>query len=272
MHVNQNIWNYAQINCGAPIDSNQITAGLIYRRNWFNFAGAPEFIGSNIQFANPKNKIAWSVNISQVSGGLMKRNDFKIGLKYSTAISRSQKITFGIRAGFIRTSFNWDKIKVQSPEEFSNVSQFSSLFMPGIDLGCSYQFRGLLMGISSNNFYSGSPKNNTNQSLISLVSDNCLLFSYQLKSNNWNYTPRLIFRGAQGLAPTLDFSISCKYKQILSAALGYRSNTTYYFIFGTQISRNIQVNYSCDYSTNTYNMAGCGNEIGLLLFLGEKNN
>jgi len=258
LYSNQSLYLLSLDNIAATTASSAVQS--IYRRNWMPLSYSPELALIHVEGRFLNTKETWDLKISSMSTGVIRQTELKTGFAYHLLKEAQQQLSFGIRAGIIRSSINWNDLSVKSPEELEMANTLVNRVRPSFDAGFYYSFRGFNISLSSLHF-TGNFRS-TQPDFYRILSDNQLTFSWQLRSKTSTLTPALTFRSTQGMPLLATIGLQYQLRKIAEMALGIRSNKALFSTFGLHLHNRFYVFFGFDYSLKLSSLTGPGNEFG----------
>ncbi|AXT49395.1 type IX secretion system membrane protein PorP/SprF [Aquimarina sp. BL5] len=245
--------------------SGLISTGLLYRKQWTGIDGSPETanVFGNIPLSE---KIELSVNyVNDRIGEAISTNNnfFNVDFAYITRISDRFKLSYGLKAGI--NSFKLDASGsdvADDPAFADNNSQLQ------LNIGA-----GLFL--FSNNFYAGISSPNL---LPNDVAVNGIGVS-QSKTHLYGVTgfvfdlvdevklkPSMVIKQVLDSPLTFDISLNSLIYNKFELGISYRYEDAFIALAGFNITRNLKVGYSYDFSTSELSGYNNGSHEIILLY------
>lgn len=259
---NQNVWFLSAENIAAvPTDVGLNMQGL-YRRNWLRFDNAPELIFCRLETSNSKH--GWDIKVQQYSNAIYRRQELKTGWRYALKLDDNQSINFGIRLGFLRSTYTWSNLHAQNTEELPELLMQSNWISPVADCGVLYSFRDFIfsLNVTNLNLADGYKSSISVRELPSFS----LLTSYKFKVSELSLSPVVQVRSLLGLPLSYDLSLLLEKDNKYGLQLGYKKESCLYASTRFYISNRFAFSYSYDFPIAIQNLTGPGNELSLLYF------
>lgn len=242
-----------------------ISTGLLYRKQWTGIDGSPETanVFGNIPLSE---KIELSVNyVNDRIGEAIRTNNnyFNVDFAYITRVSDRFKLSYGLKAGITSFQFNAIGSDVSDDPAFSDNN--SSL---QLNLGA-----GLFL--FSNNFYAGisSPNllpNDVDIDGIGVSRSKTHLygvtgFVFDLV-DEVKLKPSLVIKQVLDSPLTFDVSLNSLIYNKFELGVSYRYEDAFIALAGFNITRNLKVGYSYDFSTSELSGYNNGSHEIILLY------
>lgn len=242
-----------------------ISTGALYRNQWTGIDGAPET--ANVFASIPLNdKMELSVNYvnDQIGDAIKLQNHyFNADFAYVAQISSNLKLSFGLKAGL--NSFEVDALDSDVADDPAFMDRTSQL---DLNLGA-----GLFL--FSHNFYLGLSSPNLLPSDASIGNFGV----YQSKSHLYGVAgyifdvadeiklkPSFVLKQVLDSPLTFDVSLNALFYNRFELGGSYRYEDSFVALAGFNITDNIKVGYSYDFTTSDLNNYGNGSHEIILLF------
>jgi type IX secretion system PorP/SprF family membrane protein len=245
--------------------SGLISTGLLYRRQWTGIEGSPETanVFGNIPLSE---KIELSVNyVNDRIGDAISTNNnfFNIDFAYITRISERFKMSYGLKAGI--NSFKLDASGSDVADDPAFAANNSEL---QLNIGA-----GLFL--FSNNFYAGisSPNLLPNDVAVDGIGIS------QSKTHLYGVTgfvfdlvdevklkPSMVIKQVLDSPLTFDVSLNSLIYNKFELGVSYRYEDAFIALAGFNITRNLKVGYSYDFSTSELSGYNNGSHEIILLY------
>lgn len=262
LSTNQNYWFLAQENIAAIRDDAKLNAQGLYRRNWLRFDQSPELLICRIEASKALH--GWDMNVVQYSNAFYRRQDLKLGWRYSLKLDEKQKLNFGARIGLLRTAYSWANLNAQNPEELPELYKQNSRTNPAADFGLQYTFNAFQFSLHANNL-----NINTKDKLLNEIQELpafAILTSYNFKISKLTFTPFVQLRSVFGLPITSDFSFLLEKEKVIGLQCGFKNKSAIYsnlrFFAGPQLA--FSMSYAYPIAVNQF--TGPATEIAIVLF------
>lgn len=270
--------NFGIINSSLLAKDASTSLLLNYRKQWVSVPNSPEYLTGLFSLPLKNNKIGLGFEINSNNIGMVQRQQLLGGYRYSVEINQKSKINLGFGAGIERNQIDLSRVAAQDLQEMSNYQITQRAIIGTFNIGLSFIYQNLVVGVSSN-LYTGNRLNLTNP-----VSTNTIAFSkipnYNMQlsylfniKNRWAYQPSLMLFSTQGLPVYADFSNKFTFDKKVSFGLGYRQlNDVNLFLSYTFVNQ-LKVSYLYQHNLGKFSGALSGtHEIGLIFSLNSNSN
>ncbi|AXT55460.1 type IX secretion system membrane protein PorP/SprF [Aquimarina sp. MMG015] len=245
--------------------SGLISTGLLYRRQWTGIEGSPETanVFGNIPLSE---KIELSVNyINDRIGEAISTNNnfFNVDFAYITRISDRFKLSYGLKVGI--NSFKLDASGSDVADDPAFAANNSEL---QLNIGA-----GLFL--FSNNFYAGISSPNllpndvavdgigVSQSKTHLYGVTGFVFDLV---DEVKLKPSMVIKQVLDSPLTFDISLNSLIYNRFELGVSYRYEDAFIALAGFNITRNLKVGYSYDFSTSELSGYNNGSHEIILLY------
>lgn len=267
----QLLLNYAIIDPGleniAATGSNTAVQA-VYRRNWLALFFSPELMLLHVEGRFQKSKESWDLKLNSASSGIIKFTEMKLGFCHHLLNKENQRLSFGIRTGFIRTSLDWNAVSAKSPEELEKLYTYGSTLSPSFDAGFYYTMESFKIAISSKHFLSDFHLPTQNE--FRILSDNNLVFSWTSRKLPLQFMPMIAVKSTQGMPFLVSTAIQCKLPKTGNMTVGFKTNGSIFFGFTLLLQDQFSIHYLIDSPIRSVRFAGFGNEFVLTYNLKKK--
>ncbi|MFT7611826.1 MAG: type IX secretion system PorP/SprF family membrane protein [Parvicellaceae bacterium] len=253
-------------------------AHMFHRQQWTGVSGAPA--SSLFTIHSPLGeKNAIGAYISSDRAGLLERFSASGTYVYSVKINDDHKLGFGLSLGFYQNSINYSNIRIfdQTDDLVLNGGAITGSTF-NADFGIRYSFKGLNIGISTPQI----AETKINYNLINdedgrfdLVRHYTANISYKFViKEDWNVTPLVFARYANGVPVSFDASAIVDYKDKIWVGGGYRHGAGIMAYLGTKIANQLSAAYSYEFSgSGMASYSGGSHEIAIgYHFAGKKDD
>lgn len=226
---------------------DQLSITAIHRRQWDNFAGAPN-TNTFLAHKSLKNK--------NVGVGLMVSSD-KIGVHadqrlyamYSYKIRMARgTLAMGLQAGFSRLQSDFSQLNLRGEDQL--VSGFRNTFNPNFGTGIYYSTSSFYAGLSAPYLLN----NSLNRGMESLGQGKEKRYYYLTVGKVFTLNPLVkvmpsaLVRTQEGNASSLEAGVNFILDDMLTVGAAYRSEDALVSILKLNISDNLSLGYSYDHT------------------------
>lgn len=232
--------------------TKESTSGLLlYRTQWTGIEGAPQSGAFSVHTPFKQKNFALGVNAARESIGPTDNTAAFFTYAYHLNLGEGN-LSFGLRGGAYRSSFNANELNYREPDRYSNAGTVSSM-VPSFDFGAYY---------FTNRFYAGlSATHLTQRKLEYSLPDGAGFmelqrhymatagYAYQL-SPNLIFRPSTLVKYTRAAPLNVDLNASFLIHDFLWLGASYRSDKSLVFISEFNLTDYLRAGYSFDYGLN----------------------
>lgn len=266
------MYNMSVINPGYATDnSGVVNLGGLYRTQWVGAVGAPQTVSVFAHSPIGKRVEAGISIVSDEIGDVVNENNIYADVAYVIPVSQRGKISFGVKAGatFFDTNFNGFQYTDAAPDPaFAN--NISKVY-PNVGAGIFYFSDNYYVGMSAPNFL--KTKHLEKRDAIASIGVEevhyFLTAGYVFNLNSQlKFKPAMMARGVQGAPMAFDITGNVLINEKVEFGVGYRFDDSVSALAAFNITPNLRVGYSYDYTlSNLGNFNNGTHEIFLLFDL-----
>lgn len=246
-------YNPYLINPAMAGSASETRACVFYRHQWIGIPGAPETQAFTIDGPLDERPIGLGLSINNDISNVIGRLSAMLSGSYVVKFSDVQQLRFGMSLGILRNEIKFDKIRadLNDPSLLQNAENRTTLEGSA---GLSYKLHKLQIGVVSEQLFNQSIEyeNATDGRTISfaMVRHYLLSVQYPIQLNtNFELTPLVVFRNAQGLPAQVDANATLKFKDLAWTNLAYRHKSGVGISLGTLVSDRFIVAYNYEIPT-----------------------
>lgn len=262
----QYMYNMSTVNPAyATGQSGLISTGILYRKQWTGIEGSPQT--ANV-FANiPMNqKIELSVNYvnDKIGDAIPVTNDYaNVDFAYITRISDKARLSYGLKAGINSFRIDPSGSDVATDPAFADNTSTTQLNI------------GAGLYLFTNNFYAGISSPNLLPSDIDIDGIGVAqtkthiygVFGYVFDFvNEVKLKPSMVIKQVLDSPLTFDLSINSLIYDKFELGISYRYTDSFIALAGFNITKNLKVGYSYDFSVSELSGYNNGSHEIVLLF------
>jgi type IX secretion system PorP/SprF family membrane protein len=265
----QYMYNMSVINPGyATDDVSTINAGLLYRSQWLGAVGAPT-TGTLFAHGTITDRLegGFSIVHDQI-GNVVNETNTYIDLAYVIPMSKTSKLSFGIKAGatFFNTDFNGFVYSDPLPDP-AFAENISRIF-PNIGAGLFYFSDRYYFGVSAPNLLESKHLEN-DSGIVAQGSENMHLFftgGYVFElSDSIKFKPAFMTKYIAGAPVSVDITANTLFNNKVELGAALRVNDSYSGMITFVMSPSVRIGYAYDKITsNLGQFSNASHEITLL--------
>ncbi|MEW7280881.1 type IX secretion system membrane protein PorP/SprF [Aquimarina sp. 2201CG1-2-11] len=262
----QYMYNMSTVNPAyATGQSGLISTGLLYRKQWTGIEGSPQT--ANV-FANipMSDKIELSVNYvnDKIGDAIPVTNDYvNVDFAYITKISDQARLSYGLKAGINSLKIDPSNSDVISDPAFANNTATTNLNV------------GAGVYLFTHNFYAGVSTPNLLPSSVDIdgvgVAETKThiygILGYVVDiSDEVKLKPSTVIKQVIDSPLTFDFSLNSLLYDKFELGVSYRYTDSFIALAGFNITQNLKIGYSYDFSVSDLGDYNDGSHEIILLF------
>lgn len=268
------MYNMSVINPGyATSDFNNLNTGLLHRRQWMGLEGAPVTTSFFAHYAaNDWNEFGVSFFNDNIGAGVVKENKISIDYAYIVNVDDYHKLGLGIKAGFNMLNLNFDGFELESGDQFSDdlFATNQNSFYPNIGTGAFFYTKDYYFGLSVPNVLK-SKYLKKNDGIYSASSEELHFYLtggyvFELDRSYTLLKPSFMAKTSSTGKISLDVALNAMFNENIEFGLSYRLNSSVNALVNFNVTENLRIGYSYDYSVNNLSKYNSGSHELLLLY------
>lgn len=252
-------FNQMVINPAYAGTKDALSAVIDIRKQWGGFEGAPSTQSFSFHGPLKKKRIGLGLSAYNDAIGPKRVTAAYANVSYILPITSKLKLSFGLRAGFVNYTFDFNKMNYKDPGETNAYASMSSnKIKPDFDAG---------IFLKSNSFYAGFSATHLNSAYIyndkvsyTNVSGSQIEYDLTYKLNthifgiiskgfsvndNLVINPTIIYKGTSAIS-NVDANLNFLIKQRVWLGVFYRSDATLGGLVQVYVTDKIKVGYAFD--------------------------
>ena len=246
----QYMYNTLAINPAYAGSNHVLNLTGLYRNQWVGINGAP--VSQTFMIHSPIKNENMGLGLSMINDKIGPSNYTSINtdFSYSIKINEKSKLAFGLKGGInmfqadLLTETAIDQNDIAISENIHNA------ISPNIGFGMYYHSESFYTGISVPQLLNSTFQ--TSSSKIYKAEKHAYFIGGLMLplSNNVKLKPSTMIQLVNGSRPTLNLTTELLIKNTFWAGLGYRNRDAVNFLLGYQITPQIRIGYSYDYTVS----------------------
>ncbi len=264
------MYNMSVINPGYATDNlGVVNIGGLYRTQWVGAIGAPKTVSAFAHSPIGKRVEGGFSIVSDEIGDVVKENNLFADVAYVIPISNSNKISFGVKAGatFFDTNFNGFQYTDAAPDPaFAN--NISRVY-PNIGAGVFFFGDNYYVGFSTPNLLKTKhlEKKDAIQTIGVEEVHYFLTAGYVFELNpQLKFKPAMMARGVKGAPMAFDVTGNVLINEKIEFGVGYRFDDSVSGLAAFNITPNLRIGYSYDYTLSNLGNYNSGTHEIFVLF------
>jgi type IX secretion system PorP/SprF family membrane protein len=263
----QYMYNTLTVNPGYTGSPGMLEATLLHRSQWVGIDGAPRTQAFSIHSPVFNDKIG--LGFSAVNDKLGPADEVYIdgNFSYTIPVDYQSKIAFGLKAGARVLNIDWSKgTYYQEGDPLLNTN-INNKITPSIGAGIYYYTDKWYAGLSVPNFIRSDYYNDIQEATVSDRLHYYIMGGYVFEiSDALKFKPAILGKVVSGAPVTVDLSANFLLQDRVTLGASYRYDDSVSALAGFQITKNIFVGYSYDYSVTELNKYNNGSHEFILRF------
>lgn len=239
---------------------------LSHRLQWLGMEGAPASYTLSGHAPMRKDKVALGLFLFNETIDI--RNNTGIYGSYAYRLSlKKGKLSFGLKGGVDIQKVDWSKIETVKPGDpvFTNIPE--QLVIPNVGFGIYYYTRNFYVGVSIPSFLSDSLTTNQVYLYHDFKNYNYLLTSgFVTGGNFFKIKPSILIKYSQNTPLQADFNLSFIFSNFLWVGGGYRIQDAVVGLLNFEITDQLRLGYTYDYSLGKLNKFNNGSHEIVLIY------
>jgi type IX secretion system PorP/SprF family membrane protein len=245
------VYNSLAINPAYAGSHNALSTIFGYRTCLNSFEGAPSTMTLSVHSSLNNDKIGMGLFVMDDKYGISNEMSFIGNYAYRMNIGYG-KLALGIGLGMIVNKTQWNALEARDADDELLAENNSAGTLPDFSLGMYYSTNKYFIGLSLPLFLSHEYSSQTEKYTIKNDFKEYNYFfntGYIFDINqNIKFFPSFLIRYNQGNAPQVDLTSQFIFKDIVWIGAQYRSRNVLVGMLQCQITKQIRVAYSYDYS------------------------
>jgi len=246
------MYNTLSINPAYVGSRDAFTITGLNRSQWVGFNGAP--VTQTLTFHSPvgSDQIGLGASVIQDKIGPVKNTSVYADFAYRIKLTNKSKLAFGLKGGFNFFSADFPSLQLDDQNDQSFSQKIENRLMPNFGFGMYYSRERFYAGISTpkllkNNYYEG-----TTLSSLSVAKEQghyyYIMGTVFTLSNFVDLKPTTLVKVTKGAPVQADVSAIFEFNKKLNTGLMYRTGDALGILVGLNITEQLLVGYSFDYS------------------------
>lgn len=258
----QYMFNTMSVNPAYAGSRGQLSAALLYRKQWLGLDGAPTTQTFNLHSPIRDSKVGYGISIvnDEIGEGIVQETYFDAAISYTINVSQMGKLSFGVKVG--GNLFNLDVEKLRQREGFQeavNTDNIENRFSPNFGLGIYYHAEKFYAGLSAPNLlqtehFDGANNDSNGINFLSQERINFYLITGYVfdLGNGFKFKPAILSKVVSGAPLQLDFSGTFLINDRISLGAAYRWDAAVSALAGFQISDSFMIGVAYDKETTDF--------------------
>jgi type IX secretion system PorP/SprF family membrane protein len=273
-HFTQYMSNMSVINPAyATATSDILNLGSLYRYQWAGIKGAPKTMTLFGHMAiNDKIETGISLVSDDIGDGAKKETNVFADFAYVLQLNETHKISFGVKAGISNISTNFNGFKLNSGDVDTDLAFADNVneTMPNIGVGAYYFSDNYYVGASVPKLLSAEHPGSSGSQINSFGTHRIhgyLTGGYVFDINeSFKLKPAAMAIFVEGAPVSVDLTMNVLYEEKFELGVAYRINDAVSILMNVNVTPNLKVGYSYDYTTSNLSQFNSGSHEIVLLY------
>ena len=257
----QYMFNEVFINPAYAGSKEAMSATLMHRQQWVNFAGRPITTSFSLHGPLQGNKMGAGINILNEKIGVLNRNLIYGNYAYRIKVNDESTFAMGLMAGIENQSNKFGTVKVSNDASAPADPQFSNntpnVVAPNFGAGLYYNTKKLYAGVSIPRMVDNEVKFNPAGATVKTTRLAAEKFTYYITAgylftlnDEFKLKANTMIKAVRNAPAQIDLGANLLIRDMLWAGLSYRSKSSLSLLLGMQVNKQFLVCYSYDYGVN----------------------
>jgi type IX secretion system PorP/SprF family membrane protein len=273
-HFTQYMNNMSVINPAyATATPSVLNLGSLYRYQWTGIKGVPKTMTLFAHTAiNEKIETGLSLVSDDIGDGAKKVTKVFADFAYLLQLNETQKLSLGIKAGFSSISTNFNGFQLNSGDASTDLAfaENTNTTVPNIGVGAYYFTDNYYIGISTPNLLSAEHIGTSGDKINSFGTHKVhtyLTGGYVFDLNdNFKFKPATMAIFVPGAPISVDLTANFLYNEKFEFGAAYRFSDSVSILMNINVTPNLRVGYSYDYTTSNLSQFNSGSHEIMLLY------
>lgn len=253
-----------------------LAANALYRNQWTGLSGSPKTETFSIHGPVKSRKIGLGLAVLNESIGVSKQLVLNVDFAYRIVMPRSV-LAFGLQGGFVNDEENYTRVETNTPGDLQFSQDVRKYFLPNAGFGIYYNTKKFYAGLSIPRLLENKIDASRPEAVVRNIGNPSiwhyyLSTGYVFKLNDYiKYKPSLMIKMVQNAPLEADANMNFLFNEVLWLGASYRTGDAVSGIIGVQISKQLCIRYSYDYTTSALqNYNNGSHEVSIAYEFGSK--
>ena len=272
-HFTQYMTNMSSVNPAYVATTPAIlNLGSLYRYQWAGIEGTPKTL---TLFAHTpiNNKIETGISLisDNIGDGAKKETNFFADFAYILQLDEKQNLSFGVKGGFSTISTNFNGFRLNSGDVSTDKAFAENVneTVPNIGVGAYYFADNYYVGISAPNLLSAEHIKERKE-ISSLGTQKIHTYftgGYVFDINEaFKLKPAFMAIFVTGAPVSVDLTANVLYNEKFELGAAYRFNDSVSLLMNVNVTPNLRIGYSYDYTVSNLSQFNSGTHEIVLLY------
>lgn len=236
-----------------------MTFTSLYSSQWVGFDGAPKsvFLNGHGTFFGPKTGLGLELVHDEI--GATTDSKFLGNYAYHIELNRTWNLSLGVKAGVSYYSVDYNKLRIQYPNEFNNFNGDLNNVNLNIGAGFFVHNEDFYFGVGIPNFLTTTYLDSYQATLANSTPNYYISSGYKFNiENNISFQPSILVRAVNGAPVNTLFAGTINWQEQFYGSLIVDLKSTIGGFAGFRISENYLIGYSYDSSITQFSNSNNG--------------
>jgi type IX secretion system PorP/SprF family membrane protein len=251
----QYMYNTMSVNPAYAGSRGELSIAALYRAQWVGLDGAPKTQTLNLHSPIRNSRLGYGISIvnDNIGNGVVQETYFDAVLSYTIELSRSNKLSFGLKAGGNLLNLDFQQLRNFDQEPITDGADITNNFSPNFGFGVYYHTDRFYLGLSAPNMLETDYFDNSQRDANSVQFQSTerlnfyFITGYVFDLNyNFKFKPAFLMKAVGGAPLQLDFSGTFLLNDKFSFGAAYRWDAAASALFGFQLSERVMLGLAYD--------------------------
>jgi len=247
------MYNTIAVNPGYTGSRGHLSVLGLHRSQWVGLEGAPSTQSFSIHSPFGENV---GLGLSVVNDELGPSSEFFVdgNFSYTLRFNKNRRLSFGIKGGVRNLNVDFSKGITETPGDVLFENNIDNRLLPTVGAGVYYHTDKWYLGLSVPNFITSEQYQEVSQAVAIERINYFLIAGYVFDINdNLKFKPSGFVKAVSGAPIIFDVSANFLILNKFTAGVAYRWDDSVSGLVGFQLSDQLNIGYSYDYTTTDLN-------------------
>lgn len=245
----QYMYNTVSINPAYAGNRGMLTMFGLYRNQWAGLEGAPETLNFSINTPSGIERVGIGLGFTSDRIGPSSENIIAADFSYTLPLdAKGTKLSFGLKGGISTLEVDPSKLVIRNPNDPNLV--YRSMVSPVVGVGFYLHRERWYIGLSTPNLLKTEHYDDIAVSTATESMHMYLTGGYVFDLNsNLKFKPAALVKAVSGAPLSVDLSANFLFNENFTLGAAYRFDAAVSLLAGFQVSDQIMIGYTYDYTT-----------------------
>lgn len=245
----QYMYNTVSVNPAYAGNRGMLTMFGLYRNQWVGLEGAPETLNFSINTPSGIERVGIGLGFTSDRIGPSSENIITADFSYTLPLDdHGTKLSFGLKGGINTLVIDPNKLEIRDPNDPNLV--YRNLVSPVAGIGFYLHTENWYIGLSTPNLLKTKHYDDIAVSTATESMHVYLIGGYVFNLNsNLKFKPAAMVKSVAGAPLSVDISANFLFNENFTLGAAYRFDAAVSLLAGFQVSDQIMIGYTYDYTT-----------------------